>query len=86
MRETKKIPTIAKSVPTSPATRETEAIAEYTDEMSLQRIVVICRAKVSPKPIPRNQAAQSTPVEECFLKFASLRSMAKPSLTHLRST
>ena len=67
MREIKKIPTTAKNVPVNAANRDTEATTEYTVEISLLRIVVTCSAKVSPRPIPNNHEAQSTPDAECFL-------------------
>jgi hypothetical protein len=70
MRAIKKMPTTAKKVPVNAANRDSDATTEYTVEISLLRIVVACSAKVSPRPIPKNHEAQSTPADECFLKVA----------------
>ena len=64
------MPTTAKKVPVSAANRDTEATTAYTVEISLFRIVVACRANVSPKPIPKNHEAQSTPADDYFLNVA----------------
>ena len=86
MRAIKKIPTSAKKVPVRAAKRETDATTAYTVEISLFRIVVACRASVSPKPMPKNHEAQSTPADECFLKVALELFMSQPSRTYLRTT
>ena len=62
---------VAAGVPVSAANRDSDATTEYTVEISLLRIVVTCSAKVSPRPIPKNHEAQSTPADECFLNVAS---------------
>jgi hypothetical protein len=64
------MPTTAKKVPVRAAKRDTDATTAYTDDISLFLIVVTCNANVSPKPIPKNHEAQSTPADEYFLKVA----------------
>jgi hypothetical protein len=66
------MPTTAKKVPVRAAKRDTDATTEYTVEISLFLIVVTCKASVSPKPIPKNHEAQSTPADEYFLNVASV--------------